>query len=352
MSAQCMRLAVTLLMLIGVSGAGAAAQIVDAGAVHRSAVDTYVRTGDITKAVAPLQRWSVRDFERAIDELIATNDVARMRVTSIFHLDIAVALAGLSPGTAKVHIDLGRDLLDKLAERSKAGMRIDGLDEFRSVWLSVAGSAFLSIRDPQHAIPYVRAALELAPKSPHVLTVLGSAEEVDASGWNADDWQTLSQRERNLRERIVRLGRAERSYREALRIDPGYALASIRLGRVLQLNGKLDDARAAIERGIKDARGPFPEYVGALFLGAVLVEQKDLAGARRAYERALAIAPLSQPAVVGLAHAELMSGRPDRAHALAANLTAKNGEDTWWSYKDGSLDLPGLAWLRDRVRLP
>jgi tetratricopeptide (TPR) repeat protein len=229
-------------------------------------------------------------------------------------------------------------------------LRVDGLDEFRSIWLSVAGSVFLSIRDPQHAIPYLREALDLAPKSAHVLTVIGSAEEVDGSGWNADDWSTLSQRERNVRERVVRLGRAEKAYRDALRIDPAYALASIRLGRVLQLNGKLNEARQAMDRGLKDSRGPFSEYVGSLFLGSLLVQQKDLAGARRAYERALAIAPLSQPAVVGMAHVELMTGRPDRAQALAQDFAAKNGADTWWAYKDGTLDLPGLAWLRDFLK--
>jgi len=41
-----------------------------------------------------------------------------------------------------------------------------------------------------------------------------------------------------VRERIVRLGRAERAYREALRLEPDYAIASIRLGRVLQMIGK------------------------------------------------------------------------------------------------------------------
>jgi tetratricopeptide (TPR) repeat protein len=257
----------------------------------------------------------------------------------------------MSPGTAKVHIDLGRDLLEKTAALRKAGLRVDGLDELRSIWLSVAGSVFLAIRDPQHAIPYIRDALGVAPKSAHVLTVLGTAEEVDATGWNIDDWTTLSQRERSVRERVVRLGRAERAYREALRLDPGYAIASIRLGRVLQMIGKPADAREALERGLKDAQGAYAEYIGSLFLGSLLVEQKDLAGARRSYQRALAIAPLSQPAVVGMAHAELMSGRPDRAQALAQDFAAKNGiENTWWAYKDGSLDLTGLGWLREQAR--
>jgi len=330
----------------------AAAQIPDWVAIHRSAVDIYLRTGDLVRAVTPLQPFKVQEFERALEAVVATRDPRWMRAVAVFHLEIAAAVAGTSPGTAKVHIDLGRELLEKTADLRKAGLRFDGLDELRSIWLSVAGSVFLSIRDPQHAMPYIRDALGVAPKSAHVLTVLGTAEEVDATGWNTDDWTTLSQRERNVRERIVRLGRAERAYREALRLEPDYAIASIRLGRVLQMIGKPVEARQSIERGLKDARGGgLAEYIGSLFLGALLVEQKDLAGGRRSYERALAIAPLSQPAVVGLAHAELMSGRPDRAQALAQDFAAKNGiENTWWAYKDGSLDLTGLGWLREQAR--
>ena len=349
MSGKFMRLAVTVIVAAAACQR-ASAQMPDVAAVHRGAVEVYAQTHDVTRAVAGLQQFTPRDFERAIEALMATKDAPRILVTATFHLEIATALAGLSPASAKQHIDLGRNVLEQTAKLRKAGMRVDGLDEFRPVWLSVAGSVFLSVRDPQHAIAYLREARDLAPQSAHVLTVVGTAEEVGASGWNADDWVTLSQRERNFRERIVRLGRAEKAYRDALRIDPGYALASIRLGRVLQLNGKLDEAREAMDRGMKDSRGPFSEYVGSLFLGSLLVEQKDLAGARRAYERALAIAPFSQPAVVGLAHVELIAGRPDRAQALAQDFTTNRMTETWWAYKDGSLDLPGLAWLRDRVK--
>ena len=349
MSGKSTRLAVTLIVATA-AGQRASAQIPDGPAIHRGAVEVYAQTHDVTRAVAALQQFKPRDFERAMEALVATKDAPRILVTATFHLEIATALAGLSPGSAKLHIDLGRSLLEQTANLRKAGMRADGLDEFRSVWLSVAGSVFLSVRAPQHASSYLREALDLAPKSAHVLTVVGTAEEVGSSGWNADDWVTLSQRERNFRERLVRLDRAEKAYRDALRIDPGYALASIRLGRVLQLSGKLAEARKAMDRGMKDSHGPFLEYVGSLFLGSLLVEQKDLAGARRAYERALAIAPFSQPAVVGMAHVELMSGRPDRAQALAQDFATNNITDTWWAYKDGSLDLPGLAWLRARVR--
>jgi Tfp pilus assembly protein PilF len=228
--------------------------------------------------------------------------------------------------------------------------RIKEHDAFRAIYLAVAGSAFAAVRDMMLGMPYVREAHDLAPASAHVTTVWGVAHEVDAAGYNPEDWQTLAQRERTQREKIIRLGRAERAYREALRLDEHYAIASIRLGRVLQLSGKPAEARAAMERGVSDARGPFQEYIASLFMAGLQQEEKNTDGARRSYERALALVPTSQPAVVGLAHLELMSGRPDRARELARQFAAKGANDIWWAYKEGALDLPGLSWLRERIR--
>ena len=56
--------------------------------------------------------------------------------------------------------------------------------------------------------------------------------------FNPDDAATVAQRERNRRERLIRLIQAERDYREAIRFEPNYALAHIRLGRVLHLDRK------------------------------------------------------------------------------------------------------------------
>ena len=351
MFAQSMRVGVVLLALAAMLPPHAAAQTPDQAAIHRGAVDVYLQTGDIARAVRPLQSFKTQDFERAVDALVASRDVTRMRAAAVFHLDIGVALAGLSAAATKLHLDIGKSLLEKLSDLNKRGVRVDDVATFRAIWLAVAGSTFLSIRDTQHAMPYLRDAIALAPKSAHVVTVSGIAYEVDAAGWNPDDWQTLSQRERNHRERIYLLGKAEAAYRDALRLDPEYALASIRLGRVLQMNGKLTEAREALDRGVVGARGDFQQYVGSLHMGSLLAEMKDFAGARRAYERAAAIAPWSQPAIVGLAHVELMQGRPDLSQALIRSFTAgKETDVVWWAFKDGSLDVPGLAWLRERAR--
>jgi len=329
---------------------GIAAQPPDVVEAHRNAVDIYVRTADVTAAIVPLQHWKPQDFDRAIEGLIASKDVARMRAAAIFHLDIATALVGLSSPAAKQHIEIGSDLLSRVRDSYKEATKRKEHDAFRAIWLSVAGSVFLSIRDPMRAAPYLRQAHDLAPDSAHVWTVYGMVEEVDASGYNPNDWTTLSQRERNQREQIIRLGRAERAYREAIRLDSHYAIALIRLGHVLHISGKLREARESMDRGVAEAKGPYQEYVAGLYMGGLLQDQKDFGGARRSYERALAIVPNSQLVVVALAHLELMAGRPDRAQTLARDFAASDTQTTWWAYKDGSLDLPGLQWLRQQAR--
>lgn len=96
MPAKCMRLVVALGAAVTMAAGIGHAQTVDVVHAHRDAVDVYIRTGDINRAVAPLQNFTPNDFERAIDGLIETKDVNRMRVAAIFHLDIGLALVGLN----------------------------------------------------------------------------------------------------------------------------------------------------------------------------------------------------------------------------------------------------------------
>ena len=321
----------------------------DQAATHGKAVDHYVRTGDITGAVVPMRDWKPQDFDRAVDSLAASGHFARMRAAAVMHLDIAVALVGLNSQTAKTHVELGDRLLNRIRGRLDAVM-IKQHDAFRARFLAVAGSAFVAVKDLMVGMPYVREAQNLAPESAPVISVSGIAHEMDAASFNPEDWQTLRQRELSQRERIIRLGRAERAYREALRFDEHYAVASIRLGRVLHLDGKLEEAHRALARGVAAARDSYEAYIGALFMGGLLQDQNDMEGARRSFERALALVPTSQPATVGLAHVELMLGRPARAHQLATQFAAIPKDDPWWAHKEGALDLPGLIWLREQVR--
>ena len=350
MSAKSTRLGAAILLLVAASATLSHGQAADPAAVYTRAIDFYIKSGDVTQSVLPVQGWKPQQFERAIEALKAAPDARRLRAASVFHLELGVALVGMAFGSAKLHFDMGEDLVDKLGDIDKTPAGVKEHQAFRAIWLSVAGSTYLAVKDVNRARLKLGAAHNLAPDSAHVTTVWGVLDEVDGSGYNPDDWQTLVQREGNRRERIIRLGRAERAYREALRLDEHYSIAAARLGRILLWNGKLQEARESLDRAVADAKGPYQEYIASLFMGAVQSEQKDVESARKSYEHALSIVPTSQPAVVALAHLELMAGRPDRAQALARAFADSSGDATWWAYKDGILDLAGLSWLRQRVR--
>ena len=268
-----------------------------------------------------------------------------MEATAIFELEIGVALAGLSSSSSHMHIELGADVIDKgrpLIDRK------GDYEALRLSWYAVAGSVYVATRDLSRARPLVEKVRDLGPKSSRVLTLVGSYYEADATMLNPDDWQTLGQRDRINRERLLRLVRAEGHYREALRYDEHYPRALIRLGRVLHLTNHLPEAKASLEKGVTEARLPADQYLAAMFMGALQLQQKDIAGARASYERALAIMPASQTVVVALGHLEVVSGRPDRAQLLARRF-AETPPEPWWGYKDGLFDMAGLHALRARV---
>jgi tetratricopeptide (TPR) repeat protein len=319
---------------------------------YRAAVAAYAKDGDITSAVVPLEKWSGKEFDAAIKATIANKNAAELRAAAVFHLEIGVALAGLSNNVARGHFEFGSDLLARWTASRPLFNAAAGQEEiiFRANWYGVAGSALLAVKDINYARPLLAKALGIQPRSARVLTLRGTLKELEASLFDPEDAPTLSRRERIRRERGILLYQAQQDYQQALRYDDGYAPAVIRLGRVFHLTDHLKEAREALERGQKMAKDRPTQYVAALFMGALLLDEKDVAGARHSFERAIAIAPTSQPPVVALAHLELMAGRPDRANELARALAkASVGGEPWWVYHQGGLDLAGLWTLRAQV---
>jgi tetratricopeptide (TPR) repeat protein len=307
--------------------------------IYRDVVATYVRTGNPAVAVRPLIGWSRPDLEIAVTDTIARADVAELEAAALLHLEIGVALAGISTNSTAGYFDLGSRLVDALipinrdVRRNLSALRADEIATIRATWNGVAGSAFLSVNDVVRARMFFAKAAKITPNSAAILTLQGAADEIDGAVNNPDDVESLLMK------------------RQALSADPTYALAQIRLGRVEFLFKNMKAAAVSLQKGSAAAHDASHRYLGAMFLGAFLQEQKDLAGARAEFERALEIAPQSQNAVVALAYVELVSGRPDRAQALTRGyLGTPNADEGWWAFKNGTLDHAGLTWLRQRVR--
>lgn len=326
--------------------------VADPYETYRAAVAAYLKNGDIAKAVEPLEFWTPKEFDIATKATIANKNSVTLRAAAVFHLEIGVALVGLSSGAAAMHINYGSDLLDRWTASQNAFGPGAGEDEktFRANWYGVAGSAFAAVKDTLRSRPLLTKALGIQPRSARALTLRGTLKELEAVLFDPEDAPTLSRKERIRRERNILLYQAQLDYQQALKYDDSYAPALVRLGRVLHLSDHRKEAREFLERGQKIATDFPTKYIAALYTGALQQDEGDIAAARRSFEQAVAIGPTSQPAVVALAHLELMAGRPDRASELARGLAkASVGGQPWWVYHHGGLDVTGLEWLRTQV---
>jgi tetratricopeptide (TPR) repeat protein len=356
MPAKFMRYAAAGIALLAGSAAGQG-QAVRAPAVYRNAVATYVKTGDPATAVKPLLGWERKALDAAVADVVASQDSALIEAAAVLHLEIGVAIAGISTPSSHGYFDLGEQLVDGLVpvnpdvRRNLSSQRVAEIARIRATYLGVAGSAFLSVNDTFRARPFFARASKITPNSPEILTLQGTADEIDGAVMNPDDVESLMSKRRAAQERTRLLLGAEGLYRQALSADPAYALALIRLGRVEFLFKNMKAAAVSLEKGSAAARDPSHRYLAAMFLGAFLQDQKDLDGARAQFERALKASPRSQNAFVALAYVELISGRPDKAQALARSFTSTpNSDEGWWAYKNGTIDSVGLEWMRARVR--
>ena len=321
---------------------------------YAGAIEQYRYGRPLAEAVVSLEQWTRKDFEAAADRLVLARNVSQLEAAAVFELEIGLGVMSLSPQGAQVHFELGEKMLRSLAPtpaelRLDAG-RAEALRAFSSTWLGVAGSGYLWVTDTRRAWPWIQKALRLSPQSSALRTMEGAAHELDAGDFDPRVPLAGPGKGTAYMEHWRKLDLALASFRAATNADPQNSHAHIRLGRALFLLDKMLEAREAAERGLALAKKPDDIYLGALFLGAIQERQNDLTGARASYARALSIAPRSQTVVVALAHLDLVSGRPDRAQALARVFAAAPVDDhAWWAYKNGGLDFDGLNSLRARV---
>jgi tetratricopeptide (TPR) repeat protein len=134
------------------------------------------------------------------------------------------------------------------------------------------------------------------------------------------------------------VGKAERCYREAARLDPRLAEARLRLGRVLGRTGTLDEAEKELAAAVEtSAAGPLTA-LAQVFWGGVRDARGDLAGAIGHYQAALAADRECQTAAFALGEALYRSGRHrNAAEVLASGLAAPSSSEIspWHAYHVG-----------------
>jgi tetratricopeptide (TPR) repeat protein len=131
--------------------------------------------------------------------------------------------------------------------------------------------------------------------------------------------------------------RAERFFREAVASDPTMTEARLRLGRVIGLLGRHQEAIAELQRAVDSSDETLLRYYGEMFLGS---EERALgrdAAARPHYERAARLYPSAPSPYLALSDLGHRAG--DRSAALGAMTQAftvaadrKDASDPWWVY--------------------
>jgi tetratricopeptide (TPR) repeat protein len=130
---------------------------------------------------------------------------------------------------------------------------------------------------------------------------------------------------------------AEALLRRAVAADPKLAEARMKLGHVVGLLGRHDEAARELTTAAAGLRSPHMQYYAALFLGQELAATGASAEARACFEHAAALFPAAQSPLVALGALALRDGDLSGSRGPLDRLRAlppadARGEDPWWIY--------------------
>ena len=240
----------------------------------RTLVAQY-RGGDAKAAIAELAQW---DAKRLKDEAVIGLDepVLTLAGAALLHLEAALQRGAALPGGMRSvdrSLDVAYPLVQAVARRSRDN---PALRDFSRNWYICALSMCLQRRGTWFYgyYPLLLSAQTEFPNDPRILVTAASGATPqcigcsELCGTERDTAQGLPS-DWNIEDatRKVFHQSAEQLLRKALAVDPGLVEARVRLGRLLQTNGRLEESRIELERARDEAINPSLVYLAALFLG-------------------------------------------------------------------------------------
>ena len=240
------------------------------------------------------------------------------------------------------HWNMGRRLLDSvrpLESKTPFKTRPDpGADETVRRWY-LAACAFM-LRTRFIEVDHFSRALDLFPNDPDVLFFVASEHE-NFAGTRTQSVMRSMRGPRDVKfdiqEEGAELRLAEQLYKRALERNPRLIEARIRLGRVLGLRGRHEEAVAQL-RQAEPVEEPILQFYVHLFLGGEFEALGNGVEARRSYERAKATAPTAQSPLLGLSRLAEEAGDRAAARELIARVlelprVEPERADRWWIYE-------------------
>jgi tetratricopeptide (TPR) repeat protein len=234
---------------------------------------------------------------------------------------------------AAVHWDLARTLMDIVVEQP-------GRDAIVREWY-VATAAFMADRRHHaYSMPHLEHARNLFPQDPDILYFSGCLSASLASPDIQNVVATLAESKNTLtsvRSLNPTLDDAIAHFRKTLEVRADFPEARIRLGHVLGMRGRHQEAAVELQRGLEGATEKLLLYYGRLFLGRSQEALGQTENARRSYEAAASFFPRAQSPQLALSHLSRRAGDRDEAHraidgVLSLAASGSMREDPWWIY--------------------
>jgi tetratricopeptide (TPR) repeat protein len=209
------------------------------------------------------------------------------------------------------------------------------LDRARSndsdTWLARGALAELRVRPEAIAAAERQAVAALQRKGGTPEGMTGERQPTDA--------RRVRDVERPDSETERRLDAAARVYRQAVAAHPDLPELRLRLGRILALLDRLDEAERQLGLAMALQPDGRQAYLAALFVADLRERQERPKDAMAAYAAARQAWPGAQAPVVALARLRVLSGEADAARALLADVHAERDmrerSDPWLGYVGG-----------------
>ena len=290
--------------------------------------DQY-RHGDADAAVAAFAKWNRRrvEAEAKLPALMPT-DTRAIAALALLHTEAASdqGAFNVSPQAVGVaHYRKAVRLISDLPLMLRTSSDPDPRPFCRN-WYILAISLFSRLRNYNGASELARVGRDEFGNDSEFLLATGSVAEARMGSYVEE---------------------AQRDLRRAIGLNPLLVEARLRLGRMLFLLGRTEEAQRELERTLTEARQHdhlFAAYMAALFLGQLHEEAKRDEAAKTAYETAIWIYPDGQSAYLGLAHLLVSSGRSAEGWAAARRMFQNDADRKNPGPEPSSLYSGGQFW--------
>lgn len=236
---------------------------------------------------------------------------------------------------AAVHWEIAYALIDRLPSGQKPAPQQDPMVR-QWYHATIAYLQDTAMHDPVH----FDRALRLFPDDAEVLFQAGCLHETLASPRVQEVLRSATIPRglvMSFKSERAELETAERFFRRSLEVDPARQETRLRLGRVLGLLDRHEQAAVELRQVTDDVDHLALRYYTALFLGREEEALGNREAARAAYQRAGALYPLAQSAPIALSHLARESGERDQALASVQRVLdlpadEDDRQDPFWVY--------------------